>query len=269
MLLYLRRMNALLKVGIETLLYPRKLGLLIVVTSSSSVTWLNPRFSLHHATVDLAATLHADIRVAKVDTDGMLVILALASGEVVVMQASDPQQEPAMTLRQLHRWKAYEPDQDITAMEYIETSDVVDTFVVTSSQVSIKLWTLGGVLVGLFGGSTWHLHDALLMSFKAPSRGVHNGVVVDAVATDNAKAIDTYKREVSGLATRGPPAVDDVWTHHDIHGTLIDVLTLTSISRNKGVLEGLDNAGNVVEVAFHDLYDIQEDYATWSRHEFL
>ncbi|RHY17093.1 hypothetical protein DYB26_003640 [Aphanomyces astaci] len=242
---------------IETLLYPRKLGLLIVVTSSSSVSWLNPRFSLHHATVDLAATLHADIRVAKVDTDGMLVILALASGEVVVMQASDPQQEPAMTLRQLHRWKAYEPDQDITAMEYIETSDVVDTFVVTSSQVSIKLWTLGGVLVGLFGGSTWHLHDALLMSFKAPSRG------------DNAKAIDTYKREVSGLATRGPPAVDDVWTHHDIHGTLVDVLTLTSISRNKGVLEGLDNAGNVVEVAFHDLYDIQEDYATWSRHEFL
>ncbi|RQM19506.1 hypothetical protein B5M09_011466 [Aphanomyces astaci] len=220
-----------------------------------SVGW--DRRVLHHATVDLAATLHADIRVAKVDTDGMLVILALASGEVVVMQASDPQQEPAMTLRQLHRWKAYEPDQDITAMEYIETSDVVDTFVVTSSQVSIKLWTLGGVLVGLFGGSTWHLHDALLMSFKAPSRG------------DNAKAIDTYKREVSGLATRGPPAVDDVWTHHDIHGTLIDVLTLTSISRNKGVLEGLDNAGNVVEVAFHDLYDIQEDYATWSRHEFL
>ncbi|ETW05329.1 hypothetical protein, variant 4 [Aphanomyces invadans] len=260
-----------LTASIEALLYPRKLGLLVVVTSCASVLWINPRFSLLHATVDLAPILHADVRLTKVDTDGILLLVALSCGVVVVFQTSDPVQEPSMSLRQLHRWKAYESEHEITAMEYIESSSIADTFVVTASHLSIKLWTLAGALVGSFGSTTWRIHDAVSVATKAPPRGAVSGnacMVVEA-AVGHTKAIDTYKREVNGLTTRGPPAVDDVWMRHDIHGTLIDVVTLTSISRNKGMLEGLDNAGRWIEVAFHDLYEIHEDYVTWARHDFF
>ncbi|KAH9196819.1 hypothetical protein AeNC1_001200 [Aphanomyces euteiches] len=251
--------------SVESLFYPRKLGLLIATTSSASIMFFNARFSLHHATFELSHVVDSEIRVIKSDTDGTLIVAALACGSVCVFGIGDPQLVP-MQLHQFHRWKTH--DGDIHSMEFIEVTHLLDSFVVTASQTNMKLWTLGGTLVGQYGRDKWLLHDRFVRSLRVPFEPDR----VDIQATEgegHPQSIEMYSKEVARIASRGPPVINDVWSRHDIHGTVIDVLTLTSTSRSKGAIEGLNNQGQLVDLELHLLYDIQDDYATWRREDFL
>ncbi|KAF0689159.1 Aste57867_19431 [Aphanomyces stellatus] len=254
--------------SVDHLVYPRKVGLVLAITSSATLYFINPRFSFYHATIDLRDAIEReDIRAVRVDTDGLVLVLGLSLGSVCVFELGDVAIAP-MKITQRHRWKAH--DGEIQSLEYVEASHLLDTFLVTSHRLSMKLWTLTGTLVGSFGETTWRLDDVNIASLKSThfldSKVLDNTETVDTV---HPHALATYKKELPGLVARGPPAVDDVWSRRDIRGVLIDVITLTSISRGRGALEGLDNHGRVVDIELHALYDIRDDYATWYREEFL
>ncbi|EQC29805.1 hypothetical protein SDRG_12351 [Saprolegnia diclina VS20] len=248
--------------GIEALMYPPKLGLLVGVTTNATLLLINPRHTFVHATVDLRQDdALLEVRVARCDVDGELLFTGLSNGHVQVFRLGCPGRLP-LCVENVHAWAAHETS--IAALDYVEMGTVLETFLLTTSaesMASIKLWTLGGCLIGLFGHDHWRLDDAKLRDCDYPRSP---NVSTCAATLGPPKAIELYQKELRGLRLNAPPAVGDVWFRKDELGLIGAVLTLTSVSRNKGNVEGYDNARVVTEMALSVLFD-----HAWHRHEFL
>ncbi|KDO18286.1 hypothetical protein SPRG_16324, partial [Saprolegnia parasitica CBS 223.65] len=73
--------------GIEALMYPPKLGLLVGVTTNATLVLINPRHTVVHATVDLREDdALCEVRVARCDVDGELLFTGLSNGLVQVFR---------------------------------------------------------------------------------------------------------------------------------------------------------------------------------------
>ncbi|OQR84549.1 hypothetical protein ACHHYP_13261 [Achlya hypogyna] len=242
--------------GIEALLYPPKLGLLVGVTTNATLLLINPRHAVVHATAELKAPDAAhEVRVARCDVDGDLLFTGLSTGVVQVFRVG-------RDVHRLHEWPAHASA--IASLDYVEMASVLETFLLTTATESlptIKLWTLGGALVGLFGHDLWDLTDARWAACAVPAEPA---TAACAVVMGPPKAAEIYHKEHRGLQLGAPPAVGDVWFRKDELGLIGAVVTLTSVSRSRGHVEGVDNAQVRTELALVALFD-----HAWHRHEFL
>ncbi|OQR90361.1 hypothetical protein THRCLA_09365 [Thraustotheca clavata] len=247
--------------GIEALMYPLKLGLLIGVTTNSTLVLINPRQMLVYAIValyDNNALPSIDVRVAKCDADGELVFTGLSSGTVQIFRLGAPDRLP-FEVQRLNEWSAHTAP--IASLDYVEVTGILETFLLTSSSEeipTIKLWTLGGVLVGSFGQDNWSLGSFQVSSYD--SKSTH----FCSLNMGPSKGVEMYKRERRGLLLSSPPLVGDVWYRKDELGVIGAVITLTSVSRNKGNVEGFDGRHELTEMELTTLFD-----HSWHRHEFL
>ena len=237
--------GVLLKLGVgervEGLVYLAKRDILVTSKPDGVADLISVRHRMVVDSVRVSFDTSEPIAAVCTDYENEVLITADQKSQVKVWEMND-----TLTMGLLAMWSAGESV--LTAMEYVETRTVLETFVIIGQYNGIvSTWTLSGEKVGTFGQSdNWDLASVVVNTDSFVRAGeVDYSVSMSLSAEDQRqrqKIRETCAKEkIKSAQQGGGPQVGEVWSSVDCVGKLVALLTITE--SKEGEITSIDGTG--------------------------